>query len=75
VVTTNANGFSEIIDPRIHGGIVTPGDVPALTQELEFWRHADRQKTAEVCRARASEYSLERNTHATIAALEEARAV
>jgi UDP-glucose:(heptosyl)LPS alpha-1,3-glucosyltransferase len=71
VVTTHANGFSEIIQDGIHGSIVEPGNIPALAQALESWRHCDRQAISAKCRALASEYSLERNTLATIAVLED----
>lgn len=66
VVTTTANGFSEIITPEVHGSIVKAGDVPALTNALTFWKKKSAQKTAAACRELAGEYSIERNVQATL---------
>lgn len=63
VITTSANGFSEIIDEGIHGSIVNPGDTDALHSAIEFWQ--GRAQPTSTCRARASEYSLERNLKTT----------
>jgi glycosyltransferase involved in cell wall biosynthesis len=71
VGTTHANGFSEIIEQGIHGSVVEPGDIPSLAKAIESWRHTDRQSLAAKCRTLASEYSLERNTQATISVLED----
>ncbi len=38
VVTTSANGFSEILTPGVHGDIVQPGDITGLAAALEFWK-------------------------------------
>jgi len=68
VVTTTANGFSEIITPGIHGHVVEPGDVAALAGALEFWREP-REDTDAVCRKLASRYTIERNVTETLVVL------
>jgi UDP-glucose:(heptosyl)LPS alpha-1,3-glucosyltransferase len=66
VVTTTANGFSEILTPGIHGDIVEPGDVSALARALGTWRSRDPAKTADACRLLAESYSIERNVQSTL---------
>jgi len=67
VVTTDANGFSEIIDDGQHGSVVAVGDVAALKSRIEYWTSA-RHDTArrDRCKGRAAEYSLDRNVSATL---------
>ncbi len=69
VVTTTANGCSEIIKEGKHGSAVAPGQISDLAAALQFWRSANREKIAADCRDLATEYSLERNTAATIKVL------
>ncbi len=69
VVTTTANGFSEIITRGEHGDVVEPGDVAALTSALEMWRGRDSVSVAEACRKLAAQYSIERNVEGTLDAL------
>jgi UDP-glucose:(heptosyl)LPS alpha-1,3-glucosyltransferase len=71
VVTTTANGFSEILVPGLHGDIVEPGDVMALARALEVWKIRDAAKTADACRALAESYSIDRNVQATLETLKE----
>jgi UDP-glucose:(heptosyl)LPS alpha-1,3-glucosyltransferase len=71
VVTTTANGFSEILTPGVHGDIVEPGDVAALARALEFWKDRDPQKTAGACRHLAGSYSIDQNVEATLDILNE----
>jgi UDP-glucose:(heptosyl)LPS alpha-1,3-glucosyltransferase len=66
VITTTANGFSEILTPGLHGDVVEPGDVRALTQALERWRSREKAATAEACRLLARNYSIDRNVTATL---------
>ncbi len=71
VITTNANGFSEIMTPEIHGSIVPTGDALALAEAIESWRNADRRTEARpVCLKLADEYSMERNAQETLAILD-----
>lgn len=66
VVTTSANGFSEILTPGVHGSVTEAGDVPALADALERWRGMD---ASAVCRELASHYSIERNVEGTLKAV------
>jgi len=68
VVTTSANGFSEIMTPGIHGHTVEPGDVSGLSAALEFWRDP-RDNTDAVCRQLAAHYTIERNVNETLTVL------
>ena len=43
VVTTTANGFSEILKPGLHGEIVEPGDVNALAGALDMEETGSRK--------------------------------
>lgn len=73
VVTTTANGFSEVIQPGIHGHAVEPGEVKALTEALDFWRGKNRAETICVCRELSEKYTLELNVSQTVEALQDAR--
>jgi len=73
VVTTTANGFSEILTPGVHGHIVEPGDVRALAEALEVWKSRNSAKTSDACRLLAEDYSIERNVQATLDVLNELR--
>jgi len=66
VVTTKANGFSEIITDKVHGGIVEAGDAAALASALEWWEDYNVDETRAACRLLASEYSIERNVQSTL---------
>lgn len=66
VVTTNANGFSEIITDGEHGSIVKVGDVHGLASALKFWRESPAADIQAGCRSLAAEYSIERNVNATL---------
>jgi UDP-glucose:(heptosyl)LPS alpha-1,3-glucosyltransferase len=73
VLTTPANGFSEILVPGLHGDIFPCGNSLALAEFLETWKlpgRADSARTA--CRARASEFSIERNARETLEILKSA---
>jgi UDP-glucose:(heptosyl)LPS alpha-1,3-glucosyltransferase len=74
VITTSANGFSEILTPGVHGSVVAAGDIPALTSALEFWADRAGPETRQVCQALAAEYPIARNVTATLEVLEAARA-
>jgi len=75
VITTPANGFSEIIGQGVHGGIVPEGDSGALAAEMEKWDEpAIREATRPDRLALASEFSIERNARETLRVLENASA-
>ena len=72
VITTHANGFSEILTPGIHGSIVPPGDALALAESLESWRNPARRAEARpACLKLAGEFSMERNARETLGILAE----
>ena len=71
VITTRANGFSEIIEDRVHGSIVDlPNDLLRLRDAIRFW-------SDETCRAavrstnadRASQFDISTNVEQTLAIL------
>lgn len=67
VITTTANGFSEIIENGVEGEIVAPGDVPALTAALSRW--ADVRRRAEIRErllAKGAQFSIESNVARTL---------
>ena len=71
VITTPANGFSEIIEPGTHGGVVTEGDASALAREIEKWRSPQAREAARTaCLACAAKFSIERNARETLLILE-----
>lgn len=71
VITTPANGFSEILTPGVHGDITPAGDSLALAESVEKWRDPEKLATArEACRLLASEYSIERNARETLEILD-----
>lgn len=71
VITTPANGFSEILTPGVHGDITPAGDSLALAEAVEKWRDPQKLAAARVsCRLLASEYSIERNASETLEILQ-----
>ena len=68
---TRANGFSEIMEDRIHGSIVdTADDVSDLAEAIEDWsdptrRHAARPNILK----RASQFDISRNIEQTLGVL------
>jgi glycosyltransferase involved in cell wall biosynthesis len=48
VITTRGNGFSEIIQDRIHGSLVdNSAEVKTIRAALEFWSDASRRAEAQ----------------------------
>jgi UDP-glucose:(heptosyl)LPS alpha-1,3-glucosyltransferase len=72
VITTAANGFSEIIKPGVHGQIIQrPDDVAALADALNVWSDANlRTKARPACVELSAAYSMERNMNETVEQLE-----
>ncbi|MEO6847561.1 MAG: glycosyltransferase family 4 protein [Chthoniobacterales bacterium] len=72
VITTNANGFSEIITPGEHGEILSrPDAIDEIMQALRKWtseekRNEARPKILEL----ASGFSIQRNVDETLAVIE-----
>ena len=73
VITTNANGFSEIITPGLHGEIIDrPNNIQALQAAIASWSDQEkRASSATPCRALASEYTIDRNVQETVQILKE----
>lgn len=66
VMTTRANGFSEILSERDTGSVLPhPDDLSALREEIRFWReHATSAR--EACRLLAGKFSSEANCAQTM---------
>src|SRR5437868_5263312 len=71
VITTKANGFSEIIENGRHGTVVDdPRNVQALRDALEFWSDPARRRQAMTDnRARAAQFDISRNVSETLQVL------
>jgi UDP-glucose:(heptosyl)LPS alpha-1,3-glucosyltransferase len=77
IITTSANGVSEVITPGIHGeAIDEPSDVSALVTALRKWLGilsdpARSDQACSACAALASEFTLERNLRETLTVIRE----
>jgi UDP-glucose:(heptosyl)LPS alpha-1,3-glucosyltransferase len=77
VITTAANGVSEIMTPGVHGEVISePSDIAALDAALRKWfgNVSDPARSGQVrldCSALASEFTLERNLRETLAVIRE----
>lgn len=70
VITTNANGFAEIMEENVHGSTVRVGDVDGIFRVLHYWADPGRREAARaICRDRGAEFSVARNVAETIAVL------
>jgi UDP-glucose:(heptosyl)LPS alpha-1,3-glucosyltransferase len=71
VITTRANGFSEIIENGRHGTVIERADdVDAISAALEFWSDPARRVQALIDNlALASQYDISRNVAETLATL------
>lgn len=72
VITTPANGVSEIFQPGEHGEVLKHGsDVPGIVAALKAWRDPDRRATRrEAIIEVARPFTIERNVTQTLAVLE-----
>jgi len=68
VVTTRANGCSEIIEEKIHGSIVDRADnIVALAAALRFWSDESRRKKAQlILLEHATQFDLSRHIAQTL---------
>jgi UDP-glucose:(heptosyl)LPS alpha-1,3-glucosyltransferase len=68
VITTRANGFSEIMEDRIHGSIIDRADnVADLRRALETWSDATWRSAARpTMLKRASQFDISRNVAKTL---------
>jgi UDP-glucose:(heptosyl)LPS alpha-1,3-glucosyltransferase len=70
VITTTANGFSEILTLGVHGEVIAPGDALALAEAIDSWSNAERRLAARPeCLKLAGAFSIERNAAETLALL------
>jgi UDP-glucose:(heptosyl)LPS alpha-1,3-glucosyltransferase len=68
VMTTDANGFAEILEPGQTGEILTPG--ASLADALEAWADPGRRAAARpLCAEKAASFSIEANVESTLAKL------
>jgi UDP-glucose:(heptosyl)LPS alpha-1,3-glucosyltransferase len=76
VITTRANGFSEIIEHQVHGSIVdAPNNIAALADALKFWSDETRRSSARSTIVdRASQFDISTNVKQTFAIIAEAAA-
>lgn len=68
VITTSANGCSEILEPEVHGTIVKrPDDIGGLSRALNFWSRESRRSAARpALLERATQFDLSRNVAHTL---------
>ena len=71
MITTRANGCSEIIEPKVHGTIVDRADdVEGLSDALHFWSDESRRLAARpALLERATQFDLSRNVAHTMEVL------
>ena len=76
VITTSANGCSELIEEGVHGSVIQdPNNVQAFSEALSLWQKRlfseDAPRIRDACRKRGASFSMERNLHQTIEVMEE----
>jgi len=71
VITTPANGFSEIIESGVHGSVVDlPNNTLALRDAIRFWSDQSRRSSAKTAiLERASQFDISQNVAATLKVL------
>ncbi|MDQ2918459.1 MAG: glycosyltransferase family 4 protein [Verrucomicrobiota bacterium] len=76
VITTETNGFSEIIEDGRHGSIIPDAaDFMSFRDALHFWADANRRAQARpLIQERATQFSIEKNVEATLQILYQAAA-
>ena len=74
VITTRANGFSEIIENGVHGSIVEQAsDIEQLRAALRFWSDSERRRNARsAILERAGQFDISVNVERTLAVLHQA---
>ena len=68
VITTRANGFSEIINNGVHGSIVDlPNDLEGLRRAIQFWSDPSRRTAARsTITEQASQFDIAKNVEQTL---------
>ncbi len=71
VITTRDNGFSEIIEHRVHGSIIdAPSNVGQICDELRYWAESNRRETARpAILEHAGQFDISINVERTLAVL------
>src|SRR4029077_5631673 len=71
VITTRANGFSEIIEDTVHGSIVDhAGNLIGLRDAIRFWSDPSRRAAARSANVeRASQFDISKNVQQTLKVL------
>jgi hypothetical protein len=71
VITTRGNGFSEIIEPEVHGSIIdSPHELTRLRDAIQFWSDESRRANARpTILQHASQFDIATNVEQTIAIL------
>ncbi|MHA3771898.1 glycosyltransferase family 4 protein [Verrucomicrobiota bacterium sgz303538] len=75
VITSQANGFAEVIERGVEGDVLTePADVRALAQAIERWAAPElRTLVRERLREKGTQFSMEKNVRETLVILEKLR--
>src|SRR5579884_475868 len=68
VITTRANGFSEIVEEGVHGSLVDhAGDLAGLRDAIRFWADPERRAAARFINAqRATQFDISANVQRTL---------
>ncbi len=76
VITTRANGFSEVIEDGEHGSVLgEPGDVYAMVAALQFWTPPERRTEARPkILERAARFDISQNVARTLEILRQTAA-
>ncbi len=71
VITTRANGFSEIIEDTVHGSVVDhAGNLIGLRDAIRFWSDPSRRAAARSANVeRASQFDISKNVQQTLKVL------
>jgi len=71
VITTRANGFSEIIEDTVHGSVVDhAGNLIGLRDAIRFWSNPSRRAAARSANVeRASQFDISKNVQQTLKVL------
>lgn len=68
VITTRSNGFSEIIEDRVHGSILdNPANLIGLRDAIQFWSNSSRRDACRLVNIkRASQFDISTNVAQTL---------
>jgi UDP-glucose:(heptosyl)LPS alpha-1,3-glucosyltransferase len=68
VITTSSNGFSEIIEDRVHGSVIdTPANLVGLRDAIRFWSDPSRLVAARAANIeRTSQFDISKNVAQTL---------